>query len=300
MSSIAYVADEKMIEYHRLFGSRNINFWRLSSQKRFKDFKKGDLLFFYTRSEHSKKKGFVGYAHYDSTERMSLKRMWKKYEQKNGYDNFEQLKDAIQTAARDNQIPEEMNCLYLTDVVFFVAPIYPEDIGIKISPKLESYCYLDQNDPQVTVRLLKLAEKVGIDIWSAAQSKESVNVFRKDEIRHHLAVCAKEIGESGLTKAEQSKARKLTKTKLDDSFEQIRGSENDYLKIEDRNIIIAIPFAYMQKDYNIRKLELMGKLTLYKLYILRNHLDVDCVKFRILTEQPQPEIIELVEEFLHA
>ena len=70
MSSIAYVADEKMIEYHRLFGSRNINFWRLSSQKRFKDFKKGDLLFFYTRSEHSKKKGFVGYAHYDSTERM--------------------------------------------------------------------------------------------------------------------------------------------------------------------------------------------------------------------------------------
>lgn len=298
MSSIAYVADEKMIEYHRLFGSRNINFWRLSSQKRFKDFKKGDLLFFYTRSKHSKKKGFVGYAHYDSTEKMSLKRMWKKYEQKNGYDNFEQLKDAIQTAARDNQIPEQMNCLYLTDVVFFVAPIYPEDIGIKISQKLESYCYLDQNDPQVTVRLLKLAEKVGIDIWSAAQSKESQDVFRKDELRHHLAVCAKEIGSSGLTEQETKKANKLSKT-LDDSFEYIRGSENDYLRIDDRDLIIAIPFVFTQKDYDMRKLELMGKLTMYKLYILRNHLDVDRVKFRILTEQEQPEILELVEEFLH-
>ena len=298
MSSIAYVADEKMIEYHRLFGSRNINFWRLSSQKRFKDFKKGDLLFFYTRSKHSKKKGFVGYAHYDSTEKMSLKRMWKKYEQKNGYDNFEQLKDAIQTAARDNQIPEQMNCLYLTDVVFFVAPIYPEDIGIQISQKLESYCYLDQNDPQVTVRLLKLAEKVGIDIWSAAQSKESQDVFRKDELRHHLAVCAKEIGNSGLTEQETKKANKLSK-KLDDSFEYIRGSENDYLRIDDRDLIIAIPFVFTQKDYDMRKLELMGKLTMYKLYILRNHLDVDHVKFRILTEQEQPEILELVEEFLH-
>ena len=298
MSSIAYVADEKMIEYHRLFGSRNINFWRLSSQKRFKDFKKGDLLFFYTRSKHSKKKGFVGYAHYNSTEKMSLKRMWKKYEQKNGYDNFEQLKDAIQTAARDNQIPEQMNCLYLTDVVFFVAPIYPEDIGIQISQKLESYCYLDQNDPQVTVRLLKLAEKVGIDIWSAAQSKESQDVFRKDELRHHLAVCAKEIGNSGLTEQETKKANKLSK-KLDDSFEYIRGSENDYLRIDDRDLIIAIPFVFTQKDYDMRKLELMGKLTMYKLYILRNHLDVDHVKFRILTEQEQPEILELVEEFLH-
>ena len=298
MSSIAYVADEKMIEYHRLFGSRNINFWRLSSQKRFKDFKKGDLLFFYTRSKHSKKKGFVGYAHYDSTEKMSLKRMWKKYEQKNGYDNFEQLKDAIQTAARDNQIPEQMNCLYLTDVVFFVAPIYPEDIGIQISQKLESYCYLDQNDPQVTVRILKLAEKVGIDIWSAAQSKESQDVFRKDELRHHLAVCAKEIGNSGLTEQETKKANKLSK-KLDDSFEYIRGSENDYLRIDDRDLIIAIPFVFTQKDYDMRKLELMGKLTMYKLYILRNHLDVDHVKFRILTEQEQPEILELVEEFLH-
>ena len=299
MSSIAYVADEKMIEYHRLFGSRNINFWRLSSQKRFKDFKKGDLLFFYTRSEHSKKKGFVGYAHYHSTEKMSLKKMWKKYEQKNGYDNFEQLKDAIQTAARDNQIPNEMNCLYLTDVVFFVAPIYPEDVGIHISPKLESYCYLDQNDPQVTVRLLKLAEKVGIDIWSAAQSKESQGVFRKDEIRHHLAVCAKEIGTSGLTQTETKKANKLVKS-LDDSFEWIRGSENDYVRMDERDLTIAIPFVFNQKDYEMRRLELMGKLTLYKLYILRNHLDVEHVKFRILTEQEQPEILELVEEFLHA
>lgn len=300
MSSIAYVADEKMIEYHRLFGSHEINFWRLSSQKRFKDFKKGDLLFFYARTGYSKKKGFVGYAHYESTERMSLQRMWKKYEQKNGYVSFEALKEAIQNAARDNQIPEQMDCLHLSDVVFFVAPIYPEDIGIHISPKLESYCYLDQDDPQVTVRLLKEAEKVGIDLWSAAQSAKSAAIFRQDEIRHHLAVCAKEIGEINFNKNEKAKAKKLIKSKLDDAFEKIRGSEFDCVKINEQSITIATPFVSQQKDYQMRKLELVGKLTLYRRYVLKNLLDVEQVHFLVLFEQENEELKELVEEFSNA
>ena len=49
MSSIAYVTDEKMLEYHRLCRNKDILFWRLSSRKKFTDFRKGDLLFFFAR-----------------------------------------------------------------------------------------------------------------------------------------------------------------------------------------------------------------------------------------------------------
>lgn len=55
MGSIAYVADEEMIEYHRLCGNKEINFWRLSSQKNFTNFHSGDLLFFYTKVPFSNK-----------------------------------------------------------------------------------------------------------------------------------------------------------------------------------------------------------------------------------------------------
>lgn len=47
MSSIAYTTDQEMIEYHRLCGNRDVNFWRLSARAGFTDFKRGDLLFFY-------------------------------------------------------------------------------------------------------------------------------------------------------------------------------------------------------------------------------------------------------------
>ena len=52
-----------MLEYHRLCRNRTILFWRLSNKRKFADFKKGDLLFFYSRPMHGRRKGLVGYAH---------------------------------------------------------------------------------------------------------------------------------------------------------------------------------------------------------------------------------------------
>ena len=67
MGSIAYVTDEKMLAYHRLCRNQSILFWRLSNKK-FTDFHKGDLLFFFARPNHGRKKALIGYAHYDSEE----------------------------------------------------------------------------------------------------------------------------------------------------------------------------------------------------------------------------------------
>ena len=181
MGSIAYVADEEMIEYHRLCGNREINFWRLSNQKNFTNFHVGDLLFFYTKVAFSNKKAFAGYAHFNSSRRMSIAEMWKRYNTSNGYDSIDKLTEAIQKASRDKPLPKKMDCLYLKEVVFFNEPVFPEEVGIDISSKLESYCYIDKNDPEVTIRILRKAEEHGIDLWSSAYSKETEEIFKNPQ-----------------------------------------------------------------------------------------------------------------------
>jgi hypothetical protein len=64
MSSIAYITDKNMIEFHRLNGNSTINFWRPSIGKRFTDFHPGDLLFFLAKGTErgsTKEKGLIGY-----------------------------------------------------------------------------------------------------------------------------------------------------------------------------------------------------------------------------------------------
>ena len=120
MSSIAYVTDRKMIDYHRLCGNTTMNFWRLSAGKEFTDFHRGDLLFFYTRmSGRTREKGFVGYAHFESAHPLSLRQMWKRYGTLNGYYTQYELAEAIRRASKNDEIPEKMNTLFLKDVVFF-------------------------------------------------------------------------------------------------------------------------------------------------------------------------------------
>ena len=117
MSSIAYVTDSNMIEYHRLCGSRRFNFWRLSARAAFSDFRKGDLLFFYAYGRNKKKKGFVGYAHFDGARKLSLKQMWKEYGTLNGFDTRADLEEAIRRASRDHEVPERMSCLLLSKLI---------------------------------------------------------------------------------------------------------------------------------------------------------------------------------------
>lgn len=299
MSSIAYVTDEKMIEYHRLCGSRTMNFWRLSSKKDFTDFRKGDLLFFYTRSRRTKKKGFAGYAHYTSSHRLSLKQMWAKYGTENGYDNQEGLEDAIRRAAKGRTIPEKMNCLYLTDAVFFQSPVYPEDVGLTINDNLESYCYLDQEDPQTTVRILHQAEQNGIDLWSASQSFEPVDVFRQDAFRHQLSLITLVTENSGWNEKERQRARKLAARKSqEDSWEYIRQSRTDCVNIEKDHVVIAVPFVSQTKNRSLRIQELLGKLTLYRLY-LKECGYAGQLQFEILSDSDTADIEPLIEMMNH-
>lgn len=98
MSSIAYITNHEMIEYHRLHGSSEIVFWRFSGQRKFQNFNHGDYLFFLTKGTEKgkqKEKGIVGYARYSGDTSGSVKSIWKKYESKCGYGSQQQFIRAI-------------------------------------------------------------------------------------------------------------------------------------------------------------------------------------------------------------
>jgi hypothetical protein len=296
MGSIAYVADQEMIEYHRLCGNKEINFWRLTSQKSFSNFHKGDLLFFYTRVEYLNKKAFVGYAHFDSIHKLSIQEMWKKYGTINGYDSINKLSEAISKACRDKDMPKKMDCLYLKDVVFFSEPVLPEEVGLELSSKLESYCYIDKNDPDVTIRILQNAELKGIDAWSSIWSKETEEVFKLDEIRQGLCSIYKQIGKYDLTESERKKVIKnVSNFVKENNYEYIIGSQTDVFTIQNGHIIIALPFIYLSKNRNARKVSLVGRMALYKYYIKKEGIPITSIKFNIIGAEE--DILLLQEEF---
>ena len=298
MSSIAYVTDEKMLEYHRLCRNKDILFWRLSSRKKFTDFRKGDLLFFFARPPHTRRKGLIGYAHFDSVKRLSLRQMWEQYGTSTGYDSRDLLSEAIAKAAKGT-IPKQMSCLYLKDVVFFVSPIYPEEIGIEIPKNLESYCYLDRNNPKITVSILNLAETRGIDLWSAADNTEPEVIFARDEIRHKFAVMHKEIGKESGSEKERNNCSRLARNRTEDpEWEMIRGSRTDCLKVENDTVWIAMPYAVQANDRDLRIRELFGRMTMYRLLSGQYQVGKK-IRFELLGDHIPAYITEMVEQLNH-
>ena len=215
-----------------------------------------------------------------------------------GYDSRELLSEAIAKAAKGT-IPKQMSCLFLKDVVFFVSPIYPEEIGIEIPKNLESYCYLDRNNPKITVSILNLAEKRGIDLWSAADNTEPEVIFARDEIRHKFAVMHKEIGkESGSEKERNNCSRLARKRTEDPEWEMIRGSRTDCLKVENDTVWIAMPYAVQANDKDLRIRELFGRMTMYRL--LSGQYQVGkTIRFELLGDHIPAYITEMVEQLNH-
>lgn len=296
MSSIAYVTDVKMLEYHRLCANRKILFWRFSSNKKFTDFEKGDLLFFFAKSRFSSRKGLVGYAHYDSSMKLSTNKMWKDYQNLTGYDTKEQLEETIIRASRNHELPPTLSCLYLTDVVFFNSPVYPKDVGITIPAKLESYQYLDKDDPEITVRILKKASEAGIDVWSSDPNADPDEIFHKDELRQQLAMVNKEVGPFHFTSSELSKAKKLAQAKVKEgNFEAIQRSVTDVIRLEKKDVIIGLPFVYNSQDREQRIQEFLGRVSLYK-YGLKKCGVSKRISFEILSEEPCEDLKGVLSE----
>lgn len=297
MSSIAYVTDEEMLEYDRLCAKRTILFWRLASRK-IQYFYKGDLLFFFARPQIGRKKAFIGYAHYDSVKKLSIQQIWKQYGDACGYASRKRFEEAVMRASRDD-MPRQLQCLLLTDVVFFSTPVYPEEVNIEIPKNLESYIYLDREDPTVTLHILQTSEKHGIDLWSQDRTKNPADIFANDETRHIFAVIYNTIGEQGGTKHEKTIMRRLTSEKLKQNrWEIIRGSRFDCIHMTEKQLHIAVPFVCQQNDYQLRIREYIGRIVLYKQYAEKYNIERR-IYFQILGDEIPADLSRIVDKINH-
>ena len=99
MSSIAYVTDYKMLDNLRLNEKKTMNFWRLSTKTNFSDFKEGDLLFFLSKNKDhlssNKEKGMIGFGRVASMHIGSIRAMWNKYHELNGFNSLNEFREAI-------------------------------------------------------------------------------------------------------------------------------------------------------------------------------------------------------------
>jgi len=266
MSSIAYITDKNMIEFHRIHGNTEMNFWRPSSSKRFADFFAGDLLFFLAKgTEHglNREKGIIGYGRYTEANMFSFRQMWNRFNVKNGYTTPNELKEAILKVSKSKTLAPQFHCLTLKDVVFFQSPVYLSEIGIGISSSVESYIYLEREDPQATAKILNQANIVGIDAWSATVSDHApdATVFDDDLIRQVLKADLSSISDNFDTQREVTKAQRMLRNyqKAHPEFESVDIRGGELIGLADGEVRIILPFVSLKNDLVRKALYIIGK-----------------------------------------
>lgn len=268
MSSIAYITDHQMIEYHRLNGNRMINFWKPSTIKKISNFKKGDYLFFLakgTEKGEKKEKGIVGYGKLEKMYTMTFSQMWDKFETKNGYSSKEALEEAITKITKNHEIPEYLSCFQLGEVTFFQAPVYLSEIGMEISNKIESYIYIDKTDVQNTSKILQLANDVGMDMWSALFHKENESVFIKDAQINFIQNICQKVKTNIYSHYDEMRIQKYCKKIITDHQKMI--SKTEFIDVQKDMISIFIPCLIHVSDFNMKLQYCIGHYMLYESYI---------------------------------
>ena len=164
MSSIAYLADENMLQYHRMHGNRDINFWRVGVRN-FENFEPGDLLFFIDgkqRHPETREKGIIGYGFFKQIREMSVKRTWQQYKEENGYKSYERFEDAVLHMSKEDELPFKIQSIELNNVVYFNQAMFLGEFTEAININLESFIYLENKEVN---HLLEKGYDFGVDTW---------------------------------------------------------------------------------------------------------------------------------------
>lgn len=295
MASIVYVTDKNMIEFHRLNGNQTLNFWRPMSQKKIRDFHPGDMIFFLTKTVNGYKgneKGIVGYGRYVQSHNLCFDQMWRQFQQENGYASRNELYQAI-AGISNNKMPDQFNCLYIKDVLFFNHPIYLSEFGIQVPINMESYMYLnDRLKENITFQILEKAKEVGIDTWSAAMNNKIVDVlkFEEDLALQKVSTVHNEIKDYPYTESEARRNKSIMKKVLhkDKWMYRIIYSEYEYLKYEQDQLHIYIPACLSIKD-NSRIKIMLGHLMMWRSVAMREQLN--CY-FHVIVDEKNQTLIK--------
>ena len=270
MASIAYITDRQMIEFHRLNGNQTISFWRPSVGKRFADFNHGDLLFFLAKGTELKttgEKGIIGYGRFDHSIGYSFRQMWNHFESLNGYPDQKSFKDAILRVAKAKTLPVNISSLILKDIVFFQAPVYLSEFGMKISNNLESFIYLDKDDPEMTVKILMKANDIGVDAWANAMSRSSrsSSVFDDDLARHILQLHLQNLGALSTEKETRKQTRILNEVlKSRDGLQWLDVRKQELISFVDDGIDLYFSIDCNKNQIMERVVYSFGKFSLIR------------------------------------
>ena len=255
MSSIAYISDAKMLEFHRLQNNRKMNFWRLNN-KGFTDFCQGEFIFFLSKDRRmmrNREKGIIGYGTLEGIDSLSVRKMWNKYGSYNGYSSYEEFSEALNKLSDKGEMPKKISSLVVGDVVFFQGPIYLSEFDYNISRNIESYIYLED---KVTVSILKKASEIGLDVWTHPEKENKVDL---DIIRVELFEALDAVRALEYKKSELKAIRSL----IPDRCEILKDHQDLGFEIDENRVIIHA-FLINDKYQN----ELTGYLVLLKKQIL--------------------------------
>ncbi|MBR2577843.1 MAG: hypothetical protein IKE38_02825 [Erysipelotrichaceae bacterium] len=287
MSAIAYITDSKLLELHRLNAHETMNFWRISTGTSFSDFGKGDLVFFLSKDkEHMKKKekGIVGFGKLDDIYVYAPKTMWKKFSTLNGYNSYDEFREAIEKVSKDHVLPKKISSFYLKNVVFFQAPIYLSELGMSVSSRIESFVYIK---PEESVIDLLEYGKNAIDIWSSVDN--AVDRVDDEQLEYALKLAQKDIGDYRLPENKLRSANRVMK-KLQEknpSSSFIGRSKLDLCLVNDRDILIVL-YSDKTLDYRLP----VGQAELYKKYIRKYYPNSYKIYFK--TSDNDRKLIELI------
>ena len=262
MASIAYVSDENMLDFHRINGSQEIVFWRLSTKK-FSSFQPGDLLFFLSKDPEiikNNEKGIVGYGCYAGNREMSIDTLWKKYGTQTGYTSKEKLIAAIERTNKSDTLPEKISCLFLKDVIFFRAPLYLADLGISIPKNLESFTYLDAHEGHVTLELLQKGKEIGLDYWSAALNGKIVDIesFNREVLRYQVATVYESMNITAVHKNASFRKHCFNLYK-DDNPVWVNSEQNSFITFGKENKLYYI-FSSTQRSNKENFIKMLGQV----------------------------------------
>lgn len=256
MASIAYITDSKMLDLHRLNNHKTMNFWRISTNINFSNFSNGDLVFFLSKDKdhmNQKEKGIVGFGRLEKIYVDSVKKIWEKYHNLNGYNSLEEFKEAIIKASKTKELPEEISSLYLENVTFF-QPIYLSEVGMSISNNIESYFYLEED---YTNKLLNLA-KESVDLWTLSEDlNEKINyeLDLRNLFKVHNEIKDINISESELKKIE----KKFDSIISSSNYKYMNNSKTELFKLNNNHVNILM---YHDKDGDDKAL--IGQARLYR------------------------------------
>lgn len=293
MSSIAYVTDKYMIEFHRLNGHHTINFWKPSSSKKIIDFKRGDYLFFLakgTEKGREKEKGLLGYGKLDKSYTMTFSQMWSKYESLNGYADKESLEEAILKITKHEKLPRYINCFILEEVTFFQAPVYLSEIGLEISNRIESYLYLDKDDMLNTSKILEVANNVGVDLWSNLFQDKKEDIFIKDAQLNVITNISERLHTELYSKYDESRIQKYCANFIHSDNQRMIG-KTSFVDIKEDIIHVYLPCMVNANDFLIKLQYTVGHYLIFKGFIEKSeyHKEIDLY---ILFNQILPEDVK--------